>query len=131
MGLERVVDEETARMEKKLGDLVKGVKGVRKICGSTDPKLNRFRISYRISFGYQRRHPYKVYLLIYDTEADKVSLCADGAIGSPPENVRQRLFERLGWKENGQWMRHGDYEESSSGWIMEWNQVRSYFYDKE
>lgn len=98
--------EKVKEIERNLGDLIRGVKGVRHIRGCSDAELG----CYRIFFGYQRREPVKNFLLIYDPLEKMVTLCADGGIGTPPQNVRQRLLQRLGgegynestWKYN--WM---------------------------
>lgn len=84
--------EKVLAVERELGDLVTGIKGLRKIKGCSNLELQ----TYRISFGYQRRKPFKIYLLIYDPEIESIRLVADGGIGRPPENIRQRLFEELG-----------------------------------
>ena len=84
--------DRTKEVELKLRDLVWGIKGVGHIRPSNDPELS----CYRISFRYQRRKPPKTYLLIYRPEDQRVTLCADGGILRPPENIRERLFGSLG-----------------------------------
>ena len=79
-------------IERSLDDLVRGVKGVRHIRGCSDIESE----CYKISFGYQRRDPLKDYLLIYDPKDQKLTLCADGGVGIPPQDVRKRLLDRLG-----------------------------------
>ena len=80
------------QIEANLKSLIYGVKGVRHIRGCSNLELECFKVS----FGYQRRKPLKNYLLIFDPEYSNLTLCADGGIGRPPENVRQRLFQRVG-----------------------------------
>ena len=98
----------TPIVEKHLGELVRGVKGVRNIRGCSDGELE----CYRISFGYQRRVPLKDYLLIYDPNESILTMCADGGIGRPPQNVRRRLLERLGGEK---------YKEEA--WAYKWSDI--------
>lgn len=100
--------EKIRDVEKSLGDLVRGTTGVRHIRGCSDPDLG----CYRISFGYQRKKPLKDYLLIYDPDERTIVMCADGGIGTPPPNVRQRLLKRFAGK---------GYNESI--WAYSWSNI--------
>ncbi|MBT5740129.1 hypothetical protein HOI26_03440 [Candidatus Woesearchaeota archaeon] len=79
-------------VERHLGELVNGLKGVRKIRGCSHPGFG----SYKISFGYQRKQPFKIHLLIYNPGDQRLTLVADGGINIPPLNIRQHLIDTFG-----------------------------------
>lgn len=96
------------KVEEYLRLLVCDLKGVRNMsaCSRTDLKI------YRISFGYQRKHPLQNYLLMYDPQTKIITGCAEGGFGYPPHNVRKRLLERLGGE---------GYEEQAGAYC--WNNI--------
>jgi hypothetical protein len=79
-------------VEVHLKQLVKSVKGVRNIQGSSLHDLG----TYRISFDYQRRGEVKRYLLIHNPKDERVTFCAIGGFGNTPQNVRKQLLSSLG-----------------------------------